>query len=83
VFNNGGYKAMKNNQLSYYPDGAGKQNDIYLGHSINAPDFAELVQPFGFHGRRVEDIADLAPALKEGLAEVEQGRTALLNVVIS
>ncbi len=82
VFNNQGYRAMKNNQLSYYPDGAGKQNEIYLGHSINAPDYAELVAPFGGYGRRVEDIADLAPALKEGLAAVADGRTAVLNVVI-
>jgi len=83
VFNNGGYRAMKNNQLSYYPDGAGKQNEIYLGHPINAPDFAELVAPFGGYGRRVEHVDALAPALKEGLAAVEEGRTALLNVVIA
>jgi len=82
VFNNQGYRAMKNNQLSYYPDGAGKQNEIYLGHSINAPEYADLVAPFGGYGRRVENLADLAPALKEGLAVVEEGRTAILNVVI-
>ena len=77
-----GLATLMNNQLSYYPDGAGKQNEIYLGHPINAPDFAELVAPFGGYGRRVEDAADLAPALKEALAAVEDGKTALLNVVI-
>lgn len=83
VFNNQGYHAMKNNQLSYYPDGAGKQHDLFFGYPINGPDYGELVKPFGGFGRRVEDPDELIPALQEGLAAVEDGRTAIINAVLS
>ncbi len=83
VFNNNGYRAMKNNHLAYYPDGVAKQNDIYLGETINGPDYAELGAPFGGHGIKVEDPAALPGAIAEGLAAVEDGRTTILNVILS
>ncbi len=83
VFNNNGYRAMKNNHLLYYPDGVAKQNDIYMGETINGPDYAELVAPFGGHGIKVEDPAKLPGAIAEGLAAVEDGRTTILNVILS
>jgi acetolactate synthase-1/2/3 large subunit len=83
VFNNVGYQAMKNNQLEYYPDGAGKQNDLFYGMPINAPDYGEFVKPFGGYGRKVEDPADLVGALRDGLAAVESGKTAVINVVLA
>jgi acetolactate synthase-1/2/3 large subunit len=82
VMNNGGYNAMRANQLSYYPEGAGKQNDMFLGHGIDAPEFSELVAPFGGWGRRVEDPAELDDALAEGMAAVNDGRIAIINAVI-
>ncbi len=83
VFNNNGYLAMKRNHLQYYPDGVAKQNDIYIGETINGPDYAALTAPFGGHGIRVEDPAELPGAIAEGLAAVEDGRTTILNVVLS
>ncbi len=83
LFNNSGYAAMKRNQTDYYPDGFGAQNDIYYGAPIAAPDYAGLAKPFGAHGRRVEDPAELTAALGEAMAAVEGGRTAILDVVIS
>ncbi len=83
VFNNNGYLAMKRNHLQYYPDGIAKQNDIYIGETINGPDYAELVAPFGGHGIRVEDPEKLPAAIAEGLAAVEAGKTTILNVVLS
>jgi acetolactate synthase-1/2/3 large subunit len=83
VFNNVGYQAMKNNQLEYYPDGTGKQHGIYPGTPIKGPDYGELAKPFGGWGRKVEDPAELAGAIKEGLAAVERGQVAILNVVLS
>jgi thiamine pyrophosphate-dependent acetolactate synthase large subunit-like protein len=38
------------------------------------------VKPFGGYGRRVEKPAELAPAIKEGMAAVKDGKTAILNV---
>ena len=83
VFNNNGYLAMKRNHLQYYPDGVAKQNDIYIGETINGPDYAALTAPFGGHGIRVEDPAELPGAIAEGLAAVENGRTTILNVILS
>jgi acetolactate synthase-1/2/3 large subunit len=83
VFNNNGYLAMKRNHLQYYPDGVAKQNDIYIGETINGPEYAELTAPFGGHGIRVDDPAKLPGAIAEGLAAVEDGRTTILNVILS
>jgi acetolactate synthase-1/2/3 large subunit len=83
VFNNNGYLAMKRNHLQYYPDGVAKQNDIYIGETINGPDYAELTAPFGGHGIRVEDPEKLPAAIIEGLAAVEDGKTTILNVILS
>jgi acetolactate synthase-1/2/3 large subunit len=82
VFNNEGYNAMRANHLSYYPDGTGKQNEIFPGHGIDAPDFADLAALYGGWGKRVEDPAELDAALKEGMEAVKGGRTAILNVII-
>ena len=82
VFNNEGYLAMKNNQLSYYPDATGAQNDIFLGHPIKGPDYGELVKPFGGVGLRVDDPAKLDEVLREGMAAVESGKTTIINAVL-
>ena len=83
VFNNRGYRAMRNNHLSYYPDGVGKQNEIYLGHPIDGPDYSELVKPFGGFGRHVTQASELQSALQDGLTATKEGKTAVINVEIS
>jgi thiamine pyrophosphate-dependent acetolactate synthase large subunit-like protein len=74
---------MRANQLSYYPDGTGKQNNLYYGHPIHGPDYAELIAPFGGFGRRVDNPGELDDALLAGLAAVEDGKTAIINVVLN
>ena len=49
VFNNKGYKSMTENQLSYYPDGAGAKHKIFYGETLDGPDYDELVRPFEPH----------------------------------
>lgn len=83
VFNNEGYLAMKNNHLSYYPDATAAQNDIFLGHPIKGPDYAALVEPFGGVGFRVDDPAKLDDVLRDGMAAVESGQTAIINAILS
>lgn len=82
IFNNGGYSAMRKEHHAFYPDGVAAAANSSHGHRITEFDYAELARPFGFHGRRVEKTAELAPALEEGLAAVEEGRTSVLNVVL-
>ena len=83
IFNNGNYEAMRRNHLHYYPDGDAAHSDIWHGVHIPGPDYPKLVDPFGGYGVRVEDPAELAPALKKGLEAVNDGRIALVDVVLS
>lgn len=83
VFNNNQYLAMKQNHLDYYPDGVARQHDLFYGAPIGGPDYATLGQPFGGWGRKVEKPAELVPAIKEAHAATKDGKTAILNVVLS
>ncbi len=83
VYNNRGYRAMRQNQLSYYPDGAGARNKLFYGEPINAFEYEELVKLFGGVGIRVEDPAQLKSALRQGHAAVMEGRSAVVNVVLA
>ena len=83
VFNNGNYEAMRNNHLHFYPGGAAATSGIYHGVHIPGPDYAKLVDPFQGYGERVEDPSKLKQALKNGLAAVNEGKVALVDVVLS
>jgi acetolactate synthase-1/2/3 large subunit len=83
VFNNRGYAAMRENHRSYYPDGVAVRADVWHGVKIDGPDYAELGRPFGFGGRLVERPGEVGAALREGLAEVGEGRSFIVNVVLS
>ena len=82
VFNDGGYSAMKFNQQDYYPDGVGVESGVWPGQPLTDFDYAEVVQPFGGFGQRVEAMADLPGAIDEALVAVADGRPALLNVIL-
>lgn len=82
VFNNAGYSAMRKEHHAYYPDGVAAASNASVGHEITDVDYAELGQPFGFFGRRVEALADLPGALKEAYAATQEGRTAIVNVIM-
>jgi thiamine pyrophosphate-dependent acetolactate synthase large subunit-like protein len=47
--------------------------------AIDGPDYAELGRPFGFHGQKVE----LPGAIRAAMRAVNDGKTAILNVVLS
>ncbi len=82
VFNNGNYEAMRSNHLHYYPEGDAASSGIFHGVHIPGPDYAKLVAPFGGHGERVDDPTQLVPALRNALAAVNDGRIALVDVVL-
>lgn len=83
VFNNSNYEAMRRNHRHYYPDGVAANADIWYGVHIPGPDYAKLVEPFGGYGARVEDPAELKPALGAALAALDAGKVALVDVVLS
>ena len=82
VSNNNGYSAMMNEHKAFYPDGVSAANDLFYGRDITDLEYSEIPRLFGAYGRRVEDPAELSDALKEGLAAIESGRTAILNVMV-
>jgi acetolactate synthase I/II/III large subunit len=83
VFNNKKYQAMQNNHDRYYPDGVAATNKLYHGVAINGPDYDKLGIHFDFAGEKVDDPAQLKPALEKALAEVQAGRTAIVNVILN
>jgi acetolactate synthase I/II/III large subunit len=83
VCNNGQYRAMQTGHLQHYPDGVAHEADIWHGVAIDGPDYAELGNPFGFHGQKVERPAELPGAIRTAMRAVNDGKTAILNVVLS
>ena len=73
---------MRREHHAYYPDGIAADENSSVGHSITDLDYSELGRPFGFFGKRVERLENLRKALQEGVAAVEKGHTAILNIIL-
>jgi len=67
----------------HYPDGGAQEAEIWHGVTIDGPDYAEFGKPFGFHGQKVEAPAELPGAIRNAMRAVSDGKTAILNVVLS
>jgi acetolactate synthase I/II/III large subunit len=83
ILNNQKYEAMRKGHVHHYPDGASASKDLHFGVTIEGPDYERLGSHFGFHGERVEKLAELKGALQNALAATKSGKTAILNVVVT
>ena len=83
VLNNKRYEAMRKGHVHHYPDGASASKDLHFGVTIDGPDYEQLGSHFGFHGQRVEKLAELKSALQGALAATKGGNTAILNVLVT
>jgi acetolactate synthase I/II/III large subunit len=83
IFNNKGYLAMQKGHVHHYPDGAAENADMHLGSRLNGFDYDALGSHFGLHGERVEQPDKLKAAIQAGLKKVQDGTTAILNVMVS
>jgi acetolactate synthase-1/2/3 large subunit len=83
ILNNQKYEAMRKGHVHHYPDGASASKDLHFGVTIKGPDYEQLGSHFGFHGARVEKLAELKGALQSALAATKGGKTAILNVVVT
>jgi acetolactate synthase-1/2/3 large subunit len=82
IFNNQRWEAVKRSVQGLYPDGRANATGRFpLSDLTPSPRFEEIVKAVDGHGERVERPADVAPAIKRGLAAVREGRPALLNVL--
>jgi acetolactate synthase-1/2/3 large subunit len=83
LFNNKKYAAMQNMHTRLYPTGAAVETDTYFGTHINGPDYLKIIDAFGGYGERVEKPEDLIPALHRAHDANRDGKTVLLDVLLS
>jgi acetolactate synthase-1/2/3 large subunit len=83
IYNNHGYRAMRDSQLAYYPDGIGARQGLFYGEPIHEVDYEALIRPFGGFGISVDERAALAPALEQAQRAVADGTTAVVNVHVT
>ncbi|MBO9421404.1 thiamine pyrophosphate-requiring protein [Labrenzia sp. R4_2] len=85
VLNNAEWGAVRRSVLDHYPDGyAARSNRMPLTQLSPVPDFTHVAKASRAFAARVEQAADLEPALKEALKQIEQNKTlAFLDVVVS
>src|SRR5262249_22568827 len=83
VLNNKKYEAMRKGHVHHYPDGASASADLHFGVTIDGPDYEQLGSHFGLDGRRVEQRAQLPGALTDAITATKDGRTAILNVMVT
>jgi len=83
VFNNRKYLAMEKGHIHHYPDGAAESARMHLGSRLDGPDYDALGSHFGFHGERVVEPGKLKAALQTAMQKVQDGSTAILNVLLS
>ena len=66
-----------------FPEGWAASHKKYLGVEIEPlPDYVKLAEAFGAYGEKIEEPADLEPALKRAFEELAQGRSVLLDVIL-
>jgi acetolactate synthase-1/2/3 large subunit len=84
VLNNSGYNASKQPVLGLFPDGASRRADAFPGvRFATPPDYAALARSCHAHGERVEEPAELGSAIDRGLAAVQGGQAAVLDVALA
>jgi len=84
IVNNRGYAAVRNSVLGLYPTGyASKGEDVPLT-DLTSPDFVKIAEAGGAYAVRVDDAADLAPAIEHAIEVVMgEGRQAVIEVIVS
>jgi acetolactate synthase-1/2/3 large subunit len=83
VFNNGVWNAVRRATRGMYPNGwAAKTNNFPLSELQPAPNYEMLAMASGGYGERVDQAAEVRPALERALKAVqEERRQAVLNMV--
>jgi sulfoacetaldehyde acetyltransferase len=76
VFNNGQWGAEKKNHVDFY-------SRRYQGVNLENPSWAAVARAFGCEGVTVERIADVAPALRAAAQAQSEGRTTVLEVMVT
>lgn len=76
VFNNGQWGAEKKNHVDFY-------SRRYQGVNLENPSWAGIARAFGCEGVTVERLADVAPALEAATQAQVQGRTTVIEMMVT
>jgi benzoylformate decarboxylase len=82
ICNNGAYKVLKRGINTYKKTilNEDSPSDKYIGMDFGSHlNMAGLAEDMGVYGRRIEDPADLGPAVREAL---DSGKPAVLDVIM-
>jgi len=77
VFNNGQWGAEKKNHVDFY---ANRFIGVNLDHQ---PSWAAVARAMGAEGVRVEKASDVGPALRQAAAAQREGRTTVLEMMVT
>ena len=77
VFNNGQWGAEKKNHVDFY-------ENRFLGVNLDRqPSWAAVAKAMGAEGLRVEKLSDVGPALRAAAAAQKEGRTTVLEMMVT
>ncbi len=76
VFNNGQWGADKKNHVDFY-------SRRYQGVNLENPSWAGVARAFGCEGVTVDRLADVGPAIKAAARAQSEGRTTVLEVMVT
>jgi acetolactate synthase-1/2/3 large subunit len=84
VFNNGCYNANKAPLISAYPQGYSVQGKHFVATDLlPSPRYDLLAAVVGAEGERIENPAQVLPALHRALDHVRSGRSVVLDVILT
>jgi len=76
VFNNRQWGAEKKNQVDFY-------SNRFVGVNLENPSWAGVARALGAEGVTVEKLGDVGPALRDACAAQREGRTTVLEVLVT
>jgi acetolactate synthase-1/2/3 large subunit len=82
ICNNNNYEIMRKIHLNWYPHGVSAREKLHFGVHINGPDYSQVAGFASGKGLLVKKPADLDDGIRQGLAAVRGGQTAIINVVL-
>lgn len=76
VFNNGQWGAEKKNHVDFY-------SQRFQGVNLDNPSWAAVARSFGCEGITVDRVADVGDALKASVAAQAEGRTTVIEMMVT